>query len=108
MVAVLPPGTNKIGEHQLEDIENLIKPNDRLSLVISIVHGEATTKSGCHIVLSTLTDGFTPVMTVRKGGRGVEFIVDRQELVKLAIGLFDKYKDDPEYSYEVKKGGDEK
>lgn len=92
----------------MEDIENLIKPNDRLSLVISIVHGEATTKSGCHIVLSTLTDGFTPVMTVRKGGRGVEFIVDRQELVKLAIGLFDKYKDDPEYSYEVKKGGDEK
>lgn len=89
----------------MEDIENLIKPNDRLSLVISIDRGEATTKSGYHIVLSTLIDEFTPVMTVKKGGRGVEFIVDRQEL---AIGLFDKYKDDPEYSYEVKKGGDEK
>ena len=92
----------------MEDIENLIKPNDRLSLVISIDRGEATTKSGYHVVLSTLMDEFTPVMTVRKGGRGVEFIVDRQELVKLAIGLFDKYKDDPDYSYEVKKGGDEK
>ena len=92
----------------MEDIENLIKPNDRLSLVISLDRGEATTKSGYRIVLSTLIDEFTPVMTVRKGGRGVEFIVDRQELVKLAIGLFDKYKDDPDYSYEVKKGGDEK
>ncbi|MFC2745596.1 MAG: hypothetical protein ACFN0Z_00730 [Parascardovia denticolens] len=53
-------------------------------------------------------DGFTPLVTITKDGREVEFIVDKQELAKLAIGLFDKYKDDPDYSYEVKKGGDEK
>lgn len=92
----------------MEKIEDLLKPKESNSFVIRVHRGEGTSRKGYRIGLSTLMDGFTPLVTITKDGREVEFIVDKQELARLAIDLFDKYKDDPDYSYEVKKGGDEK
>lgn len=91
----------------MEKIEDLLKPKESHSFVIRVHRGDGTS-GRYHLGLSTLMDDFTPLVSVTKDGREVEFIVDKQELARLAIELFDKYKDDPEYSYEVKKGGDEK
>ncbi len=92
----------------MEKLEDIIKPQKSDSFILKVGRGEALTSSGIHIDLSTLMDGFTPLMTVQKDGKEVTFVVDRVALVNLALSLFGKYKDDPEYSREVKRGGDEK